>query len=375
GGYRFTVKVGKPKDAERTKRGTKLSRGANFECLMSGTPIAGDYIKAQGKAGRMGARLMAIVAEGKSGRVCLAPTSEHEAAARKAKPEWKPETPIANDPRALWVILYGLTTFGDLFTLRQLVALTTFSDLVGDEMQRVRRDALVAGLSENSTPLHDGGVGTTAYSEAVATFLSLALNNLLDDLTTLATWRTGHGTGALGHAFSRQAIPLTWDYPEASPFAGAAGDLENSSDAVARFLETCAPVVQAGRSIQADAAKQPVSKDKVISTDPPYYDNIGYADLSDYFYVWLRRSLRGVFPDLFATVAVPKIEELVATPYRHGSDEKAEEFFLEGMTQAMHRLVEQAHPALPVTIYYAFKQSESESKSGTASTGWETFLD
>ena len=129
-----------------------------------------------------------------------------------------------------------------------------------------------------------------------------------------------------------------------------------------------------GQVTQADAQNQTLTIGKVVSTDPPYYDNIGYADLSDFFYVWLRRSLRSIFPDLFATLAVPKDEELIATPYRHGNKDKAESFFLDGMTKAMHRLAEQAHPAFPVTVYYAFKQSETE-KEGTASTGWETFLD
>src|SRR5439155_18014274 len=122
-------------------------------------------------------------------------------------------------------------------------------------------------------------------------------------------------------------------------------------------------------------AQQTISSGKVVSTDPPYYDNIGYADLSDFFYVWLRRALKPVFPDLFATLVVSKAEELVATPHRHGGKEKAEAFFLDGMTKGMHRLAEQAHPAFPVTIYYAFKQSETESTEGISSTGWETFLD
>lgn len=373
-GYRFTVKIGKAKDAERIKRGTKLSRGANFECLMSGTPITGEYIKAEGKAGRMSTRLMAIAAEGPRGRVYLAPTPEHEAAALRAKPDWKPETTIANDPRALWVTLYGLTTFGALFTPRQLVALVTFFDLVGEAIQQVRRDAFQAGLIDDSSPLRDGGTGAVSYADAVVIYLAFAVSNLLDDLTTLAIWRTGHGTGALAHAFGRQAIPMTWDYPEANPFSGAAGDPENSIAAVRRCLELL-PALATGHATQGDASTLALPERRLISTDPPYYDNVGYADLSDYFYVWLRRALRGTLPDLFATVAVPKAEELVATPYRHGSKDNAEAFFLTGMTRAMHRLVDCAYPAFTATIYYAFKQAESETDEGTASTGWETFLD
>ena len=371
-GYRFTVKVGKPKDTAAAKSGTKLSRGANFQCLMSGTPIAGDYIKAEGKAGRMGARLMAIVAEGDRGRVYLAPTPEHEAAALEAKPEWKPESSLPDDPRNFWTVQYGLKTYSDLFTPRQLVALTTFSDLVQEARERVQRDALAAGLPDDKKPLRDGGTGATAYAEAVGVYLAFALSKAANIGSSIASWMSDRG--AFRETFARQAIPMVWDFAEANSFADAGGSLGTALDKSAMVLNAF-PANVSSNAVQLDAATQTTSTGKVVSTDPPYYDNIGYADLSDFFYVWLRRSLRPVFPDLFATLAVPKTEELVATPYRHGSKEKAETFFLDGMTQAMHRLAEQAHPAFPVTIYYAFKQSETESEAGTASTGWETFLD
>jgi putative DNA methylase len=374
GGYRFTVKVGKPKDAEAAKNGTKLARGANFRCLMSGTPISGDYIKAEGKAGRMGARLMAIVAEGERGRVYLAPTEEHEAAAREAKPTWKPETPLAPDPRALWTPPYGLTTYGDLFTPRQLVALTTFSDLVGEAMRQVRRDAIAAGLPDDGKPLRDGGSGATAYAEAVGVYLAFALSRSVDRGSNVCSWDNSPKMEALRNTFGRQAIPMVWDFAEGNPFSESSGNWINNVEWGAKSVTRLAGTAK-GHAQQEDARSQSLSPERIVSTDPPYYDNIGYADLSDFFYVWLRRSLKGVYPDLFATLAVPKAEELVATPYRHGSKEKAEAFFLDGMTRALHRLAEQAHPAFPVTIYYAFKQSESESDEGTSSTGWETFLD
>jgi len=373
-GYRFTVKVGKPKDAETAKAGTKLARGANFQCLMSGTPIAGDYIKTEGRAGRMGARLMAIVAEGDRGRVYLAPKPEHEEAARKAKPEWKPETPLAPDLRALWTPPYGLVTYGDLFTPRQLVALTTFSDLVGEAMEHIRRDALAAGLQDHPKPLRDGGTGVTAYADAVGVYLACGISRSADFWSNLCIWANQPKNELVAHLFGRQAIPMAWDFAEASPFSDSGGNFEKNLAYVAKGIDLL-PGSTSGSGQQIDAARNAASWDKLVSTDPPYYDNIGYADLSDYFYVWLRRSLRSVFPDLFSTLAVPKAEELVATPYRHGSKEKADVFFLDGMTQAMRRLAEQAHPAFPVTIYYAFKQSENESERGTASTGWETFLD
>jgi putative DNA methylase len=374
GGYRFTVKVGRPKNAERAKNGTKASR-ADFICVMSTTPISGDYIKAEGNAGRMGARLMAIVAEGERGRVYLAPSPEHEAAARRAKPEWKPEGEIAKRMTGGNCTPYGLTTWGDLFTPRQLVALTTFSDLVGEAMEQVRRDALAAGLPDDATPLRDGGTGAAAYAEAVGVYLAFAISKLADRGSTICTWFTERDSTR--NTFARQSIPMTWDYAELNTLLGGTGSFVGAVEWTGESIDGVAAGLGAsfGAGNQIDATSQSVSAGKVVSTDPPYYDNIGYADLSDFFYVWLRRSLRRVFPDLFATVAVPKAEELVATPYRHGSKEKAETFFLDGMTQAMHRLVEQAHPAFPVTIYYAFKQSETESTEGTSSTGWETFLD
>jgi putative DNA methylase len=372
GGYRFTVKVGKPKDAEAAKNGTKLARGANFRCLMSGAPIAGDYIKAEGKAGRMGARLMAIVAEGERGRVYLAPTPEHEAAARQAKPEWKPDVEFFQQALGFRVGNYGMRKWSDLFTDRQLVALVTFSDLAQEARERVQRDALAAGLPDDGKPLRDGGAGATAYADAVAVYLAFAIDRMAMTGNNLVRWN------AVGekaqHCFGRQALPMLWDFAEPNFLATATGSVE------AAVFYSCDPLnwmgsSGPGSSNHGDARTQQTSRDRAVSTDPPYYDNVAYADLSDFFYVWLRRSLKPVFPDLFATLAVPKAEELVATPYRHGGRENAETFFLDGMTLAMHRLAEQAHPAFPVTIYYAFKQSESETDAGTASTGWETFLD
>jgi putative DNA methylase len=374
GGYRFTVKVGKPRDAEGAKNGTKLAR-ANFVCLMSDAPISGYYIKAEGKAGRMGSRLMAIVAEGDRGRVYLEPATGHEAAARNAKPKWKPDVEFFQHALGFRVGNYGMTKWSDLFTARQLVALTTFSDLVQEARERVERDALAAGLPDGGKPLRGGGIGATAYSEAVGVYLAFALNKVADRGSSLGRWDPTPTQSGVINTFSRQALPMTWDFAESNPLGDASGNYRSAVDLVAKALLATSFTAIAGYATQDDAATQVSSADKVVSTDPPYYDNVGYADLSDFFYVWLRRSLRAVFPDLFATVAVPKAEELVATPDRHGGKEKAETFFLDGMTRAIHRIAEQAHPAFPVTIYYAFKQAESDGADGTASTGWETFLD
>ncbi len=369
-GYRFTVKVGKPpKSAEN---GTKLARGANFQCLMSGSPMSDDYIKAESMAGRMGARLMAIVAEGDRERVYLTPAPEHEVIARQAKPGWRPDQTMNRDTTNLVSGRgYGFFTWADLFTPRQLVALTTFSDLVTEAREQVLRDALAAGLPDDSKPLAEGGVGAQAYADAVAVYLAFAIDRMANTLCTIARWTPERQQTVT--AFARQAIPMTWDFPDVNPFAGAAGDYGVSVDGVIKGISSTTE--PPGFASQADAATQDMSQSKIISTDPPYYDNIGYADLSDFYYVWLRHSLKTVAPELFATLAVPKSRELVATPYRHGSKEKAETFFLTGMTKAMHRLAEQTHPGFPVTIYYAFKQSETSDTANTTSTGWDTFLE
>jgi putative DNA methylase len=325
----------------------------------------------------MGARLMALVAEGHRGRVYLSPSPDMEAIALSAQPQDVPETDLPKKALGFRIQEYGMTQWRDLFTPRQLVALTTFSDLVQEARERVKHDGLSRSLSDDGKPLVAGGTGAPAYGDAVATYLAFALSKSVDGSSTICRWMVQRDS--LFSTFSRQALPMTWDFAEVNLLADCTRSLSESVAWTAESIEGVAAGYGAsfGTATQADATSQGIACGKVVSTDPPYYDNIGYADLSDFFYVWLRRALKPFFPDLFATLAVPKAEELVATPYRHGSKEKAEVFFLGGMTQAMRRLAEQAHPAFPVTIYYAFKQSETESdgEGGTASTGWDTFLE
>ena len=373
-GYRFTVNVDTPADPVTAKAGTKLSRGANFRCLMSGTPISGDYIMAEGKACRISTRLMAIVAEGDGGRVYLAPTPEHEEQAEKPEPQWRPDVEFY--PRALGFRIgnYGMLMWSHLFTLRQLVALTTFSSLVQQALERIQHDAVAAGLSNFEVSRNGEGGGAKEYSRAVGTYLALALSKVADRGSTLGRWDPTPTQSGIINTFSRHALPMSWDFAEANPLGNASGNYRGAVDLVAKAIHTVAPRTLA-YAHQDNAAVQSYSKDKLVSTDPPYYDNIGYADLSDFFYVWLRRSLRLVFPDLFATLAVPKADELVATPSRHGSKGDAEAFFLNGMEEAMRRISEHAHPGFPVSVYYAFKQSEIQGDVGITRTGWETFLD
>ena len=373
-GYRFAVKVGTPSDAIAAKTGTGAGKRNAFRCLMSGVPVGYEYIRSEGQAGRVGTRLMAIVAEGDRGRVYFAPTPAHEAVANEAKPEWEPEVHISHWPGRTNVVEYGLTTFGALFTRRQLVALNTFSDLVSEAHERIQQDAIVGGLPDDTQRLYAGGRGATALADAVAVYLSFAVSKTSNRASTLCTFQIS--VECPGHTFGRQALPMSWDFAESNVVAGPSGSFESMlMNTVAGLHSNGSLEESIGHAHQADAKNNSFSLNKVISADPPYYDNISYADLSDFFYVWLRRSLRSIFPSLFSTMAVPKSDELVANPYRHGTKVQAEAFFMDGMAEAMRLLVIHAHPAYPTTIYYAFKQSEKRDDRGVISTGWETFLE
>ena len=370
-GYRFEVRVGTPADPEAVKAGTTAGKRKAFNCLISDSPIDYKHIRAEGQAGRMNERLMAVVCDGDSGRIYVSPTPEMERTARSARPEWQPNTPLPDNTRDFKTPNYGLTTYGDLFTPRQLVALNTFSDLVAEARKRVCTDALAGGRSDDSTPLHLGGSGAMAYGDAVATYLGLGLSRLADIQNTICSWEVSKTQ--VRHLFTKQAIPMLWDFGENNVFGGAAGDFGVSLGSLLRVLARL-DSKYLGLAIQENAQKSSHAEQKVISTDPPYYDNISYAELSDFFYVWLRRGLKDTYPELFSTLSVPKLEELIASPYRHSGKENAEAFFLSGMTEAMLNLAQRSNPAFPVTIYYAFKQSERKGEGDSASTGWETFL-
>jgi len=367
--YRFIVKTGTP--PADAKAGTKVARGANFRCIISNAAIEPGHVKREAMAGRMGARLIAIVAASNRSRVYLSPTTEHEAIAAAIDPGDTADVirvPIAKDPRPMTCLLYGMTQFEHLFTPRQLATLTTFSDLVRESRSKVTTDAIA---NNKVTDGHSLATEHAAYANAISLYLACGVSKIANIGSTLASWMRDRG--AFRETFARQALPIIWDYAEANCFAEAGGSFRTAMDKVAMAIETL-PATGVGHALQLDASQQSQSRNRFVSTDPPYYDNIGYADLSDFFYIWLRRSLRDVYPELLATITVPKAEELVAAVYRHGTKHEAEKFFLNGMTHAMRSLSEQAHPAAPITIYYAFKQSETET-DGTNSTGWETFLE
>ena len=363
-------KGGTNEEITAARAGTKAGRGAHFRCLLSGSAIPPDYVKASGSNAKMDQTLIAIVAEGKSGRIYIEPSERHMEIAFSATPEWKPETALPEDMRAFWTPPYGLRTFGDLFTDRQLVALSTFSELVHEARSTIERDALAAGFSEDPTPLCDGGIGAKAYTEAVSVYLGLGVSRLSEIQNSLCRWKSSK-TQVVG-LFGRQAIPMLWDFGENNLFGNAAGDYRISLGSIVKVIERFCPYSQ-GFESSYDAQTVEFPHHSVISTDPPYYDNIGYADLSDFFFCWLKPALRPIYPDLFGVLATPKQEELVATPYRHGGRKAAESFFLEGMSKAIANIAKQTCSNFPATIYYAFKQSEIE-KEGISSTGWAVFL-
>ena len=368
--YHFKVRSGEPLDKAEISAGTKLGRGANFRCLISGSPITSNYIKSEGMAGRMEVRLMAIVAKGDRGRVYLSPTVDMETISEQAVPQWIPEQDLIGKSGDQ-LPLYGMKQYWQLYTTRQLVVLNTFSNLIHRARAKVKNDTLEDTVYDDPRPLREGGSGPIAYAEAVSVYLAMGVSKLSDYNSSLVLWSPGRDQAKA--TFARQALPMVWDFTEINPFAEAAGDLLVSLAGISKALLKL-PASQPGDAKQQDAAKGDFHQLVLISTDPPYYDNICYADLSDFFYIWMRQCLQPIYPELFGTLLVPKAEELVAASYRHGSKEAAERFFLDGMAKAMHSMAERAHSAFPITIYYAFKQSE-RGGDGVFSTGWETFLE
>ncbi|WPR64382.1 DUF1156 domain-containing protein [Glutamicibacter protophormiae] len=339
-------------------------------CISCGTAVPLEYVRSQSRERGLGSQLMATVAEGNRARVYLQPSDSHIAAASVPLPDSLPQGSLPEKALSFRVQAYGMTQWVDLFTNRQLTALTTFSDLVGETRKRVFKDAVSAGLPEGDH-LEQGGVGAEAYADAVATYLSFVVSRLTDYSSAITTWASNPQMEILRNVFARQALPMAWDFAEGNPFASSSGGLEIMLRAVTRAIEK---VPAKGVSIvtQGDAAALDYSN-VVISTDPPYYDNIGYSDLSDFFYVWLRRTLREIMPSLLSTMLVPKVEELVANPYRHNGPTGARKFFEGGFENVFEHARKHASDEYPITVYYAFKQSELETE-GTASTGWETIL-
>jgi putative DNA methylase len=364
----FKVRTGRPEKGMAS--GTTAGKRAAFRCIFSDAPIDYPYIRSEGKAGRIGERLLAVVAMGKGGRVFLSPGDfPSVSATSSSSTNIFPKIVPGMSER---VVEYGFETYRDLFNPRQLNAMEVFAELVHEARARIRLDCLNAlnGNERGSSKEIDAAT----YANAVSTYLALNVSKCADYWSSICTWRSDPKNLGIGHVFARQGIQMTWDYAEANPFSKSSGSWLVSLDWIARVLEEWAHN-KAGVVVQSDARSAEAETLRFTSTDPPYYDNIGYADLSDFFYVWLRQCLREYWPTIFSTITVPKKDELVATPSRHGGKTSAEAYFLNGMREAIASLARRNHPAAPITIYYAFKQSETKSSKDTSSTGWATFLD
>ncbi|ORC37385.1 hypothetical protein B4O97_04120 [Marispirochaeta aestuarii] len=368
-GIKFFIKKGKSKEIE----GTAGRNGGR--CLACGTTATLKYIRLEGKQKKLDSRMLAIVAEGPGGRIYIEPSNIQISALDGIRSEWKPEWDLPHNPRDFKTPNYGMTSFSDLFTPRQLLALTTFSDLVTEAREKVLTDARAAGMEDDGTGFEAGGSGATAYADAVAVYLAFLVDQLANHQSTICSWHARNTQ--LRNTFSRQAIPMVWDYAESNPFCNSSGSFNNLFERMIKAFDNI-PSEKTGLASQKNAEIIKPPAKMMFSTDPPYYDNIGYADLSDFFYVWLRRSLKSVFPSLFQTMLVPKAEELVATPYRFdGSKQKAKDFFETGLTRVFGRIAEYQHHDYPLTVYYAFKQAETTENDRAGlpvSTGWETIL-
>lgn len=365
----FEVQYGKcPKEYESFKVG----RSAVFKCPCCGEITTDAYVKQHGKAHEMGNQLMAVVGEGKHGRIYLSPDVEQTIAADVSAPESYPSGAMPENPRWFSPPAFGMTDYSDLFTNRQLTALTTFSSLVAEAQAKAEADAVAAGVVNDHIALSAGGSGARAYGEAVGVYLAFLIDKMADYHSTICVWHTTRELVA--NSMRRQAIQMTWDYAEGNPLSEKSGSFSNMISWISNVLNQL-PANKFGEVKQFDAQSDCGLRNIMISSDPPYYDNIGYADLSDYFYIWMRQSLKNTYPKLFRTMLVPKAEELIATPYRHeGNMQKAKVFFEDGMLHTCQQIYQYACEDIPVTIYYAYKQSDTDEDSKTASTGWETML-
>ena len=355
------------------RAGTKVGR-AHFRCPLSNAPISNDYVKAEAQAGRMGIRLMAIVAQGeKRGRVYLSATPEDEALATNvALPDWRPEGDVPAKLTGGTCVPYGLDEWWKLYTNRQLVVLDTLAGLQEETRETVERDAVTAGLVDDGVPLRDGGQGAKAYSDAIAVYLALTLSKLADYSSTVATWNWSNEN--VRHTFTGQAIPMNWGFAEASLLDHGLS-FTSVANTVARALELLPSKVRGGKAAQVDGACwSGDGRRSIVQTDPPYFNNVSFAALSDYFYVWLRRMLAPIYPELFSTMSVPKTEELIMASHRHSGRDEAGQFFVNGMRAALANIGRECHPSYPIAIYYAYKQSDRVAQSIEGS-GWEVFLE
>ncbi len=337
-------------------------------CIATDAPIPLKYIREEGKAGRMGTVQLAVVAHGALGRAFCPPGDLIDLAGARSDLRLGP---IPANPRDFKTPNYGMVDWEGLFTDRQLLAMSTFSNLLVDVRATIERDAMAAGLPDDDRAFRSGGTGPAAYADAVVTFLAFAIDRMADRNSSICSWDSSRMHAR--NVFARQAIPMTWDFAENNPIGDSSGSWNNCIAGIVKVVEGL-PTIESGSTAQRDARARIAEVGQcVISTDPPYYDNISYADLSDFFYVWLRRNLGSIWPDECATLLTPKVDELIANQYRAGSKKAAHEHFESGMQEVFTEAAKNADPRFPATIFYAFKATES-TDAGVTSTGWETFL-
>ena len=342
----------------------KTSRGAKFKCIFCGESVDGEYLRREANSGKMSSSLMAIVAEGNNERLYLSPTEEQEQFAIGSKIDCDINQPLAIDPRAIWCVNYGLDTFDKLYTSRQLTMFSTMCNLIHSVKEKIVIDISASGSFMNSKDI-------SAYPNAICVYLSFLIDKMADYHSSICSWNASGEK--IRNTFGRQGIPMVWDYAECNPFCNSSGSYSNMLEWVYKAVSNMPHNSNIASCLPFDAQSDCGIRDVMISTDPPYYDNIGYANLSDYFYVWLRNNLKTIYPDLFSTLLVPKSEELVAIQYRfNGSKKMARDFFECGMFQACEQIYKYSSKEYPVTIYYAYKQGTSLGDS--ESSGWETML-
>lgn len=352
-----TIQYGIGKGLAKEATGT-IGKG-NVICPVCGQSFKTNYVMEKGLEKQIGNRLIAIVAEGESGRLYLPPSSEMELSAMVTRPEEVPSISLVG--KAKETSIYGFDTTDSLFTNRQLVLITTLIDLLDEIEEQVNEDIKTHDFYERKN-----------YSAAIRTYLAFVIDKMTDYHSSFCSWHSSRQL--IRNVFGRQAIPMVWDYAEANPFCNSSGCLSNMLEWVAQSVQSFPVSIAPGFVAQWDATQDVGLRDIMISTDPPYYDNICYADLSDFFFVWMKQSLKTTYPELFSTIAVPKEDELVASPYRFENKQKAKDFFEGGMEKTCRNLFMYSRSDIPVTVYYAFKQSDADSDDEKASSGWETML-
>lgn len=367
--------VFKVEDKGEVPPSAKVSRGAKFKCLHCNEIISDDYVKIEAQKNRMTSKMMAVIAEGKKGKIFRTPTENDLNCAEIGKPVDYPDGALSDDRRAIWCPLYGLDTFSKLFTNRQLTLLATYCESLKEVIAQVEKDFIKCGLPDDGMHLNSGGSGAKAYSEAIGVYLSFAIDRLANYSSTLNGWSGEF----IIQTFGRQGLPMLWDYIEANPFSNSTGNWDGAIDWIVKVLGKLLPNSKSIAYQYSATSPRILDYKPIVSTDPPYYDNIGYADLSDYFYIWMRMAIGNIYPELFETMLVPKQDELIAAPYRFGGNQnESKQFFENGMFNAFKQIYTYSSDDFPITIYYAFKQSESEEDEKgqlkRSSSGWETML-